>query len=125
MITIESSGSFINTESFLNAMLALDIDSILKQYAQEGVNVLAKATPRDSGLAASSWGYSIKKTGDSYSIVWTNSDIENGFKVAMMIQYGHGTRTGGYVQGIDYINPVMRPLFDTIVDKIWKAVQAA
>jgi hypothetical protein len=76
-------------------------------------------------LAGSSWGYKIERTSKSASIVWTNSDVENGYPVAVMIQYGHGTGTGGFVQGIDYINPAMRPIFDEIAETVWKAVTSA
>lgn len=125
MVSFSTSGSFNNTERFLRSMQKLQIDSILKSAAQRGVNALAKATPQDSGLASSSWGYVIDQKRGSIMIGWTNSDVENGFPVALMIQYGHGTGTGGYIQGKDYINPAMRPIFDEIADTVWKAVTSA
>lgn len=125
MISISSEGSFEKTEKFLRAMIALNIDKILASEAQKGVAALSKATPKDSGIAATSWGYKIIKTGGSVMIGWTNSDVENGFPVALMIQYGHGTGTGGYIQGRDYINPAMRPVFDEIAATVWKAVTSA
>jgi hypothetical protein len=76
-------------------------------------------------LAADSWSYEIERSGRSVTIKWLNTDIENGFPVAIMLQYGHGTGTGGYVQGMDYINPAMRPIFDSIADQVWKAVTSA
>lgn len=125
MVSISSEGSFDRTEKFLQAMVKLDIGRILDVEAQKGVAALSKATPQDSGRAAISWGYKIEKTNSSVTIGWTNSDVENGFPVALMIQYGHGTGTGGYIQGRDYINPAMRPIFDQIAETVWKAVTSA
>lgn len=102
-----------------------DIYKSLDAIAQTGVNSLANATPRDSGLAAASWSYEIEIDNRGCSITWNNSNLENGFPVAVMIQYGHGTGTGGYVSGIDYINPALRPIFDKIADQVWKAVTSA
>lgn|SRR5690349_22918515 len=125
MLSLSSNGSFDETARFLERLSRLNIDSVIAQQAQKGVQALMAATPKDSGLSASSWGYTIEKTQSSVTIHWTNSDIENGFPVALMIQYGHGTGTGGYVQGIDYINPAMRPIFDQIAETVWKAVISA
>lgn len=125
MVSISSEGSFDRTEKFLQSMVKLDISRILDAEAQKGVAALSKATPQDSGRAATSWGYKIEKTSSSVTISWTNSDVENGFPVALMIQYGHGTGTGGYIQGRDYINPAMRPIFDQIAETVWKAVTSA
>jgi hypothetical protein len=125
MISTSSEGSFDKTEKFLRTMSASNIDAILKSEAQKGVAALSKATPQDSGRASISWGYTIEKTNSSVTITWTNSDVENGFPVALMIQYGHGTGTGGYVPGKDYINPAMRPVFDQIAETVWKAVTSA
>ena len=125
MITFENSGSFNNTESFLRSMSKMNIINILRPYAQEGVKALEYATPKDSGLAASSWDYEIVQSKGGYTIYWTNRDIENGFPVAIMLQYGYGTGAGGYVQGRDYINPAIKPIFDKIADKVWKAVTSA
>lgn len=125
MSFVEHSGSFGKLESFLKSMSRLDLSGILNRYGREGVAALASATPKETGRAASSWGYEVVKTGSSYAIYWTNSDMENGFPVAVMIQYGHGTGTGGYVQGRDYINPAIRPIFDRIAAEVWKAVTSA
>lgn len=125
MISITHKGSFSKTESFLNSALKRDITSILDKYGKLGVSALSKATPLESGRAASSWSYKVERKGSKYSISWYNSDKENGFPVAIMIQYGYGTGTGGYVHGRDYINPAMRPVFDRIADQVWKAVIAA
>jgi hypothetical protein len=94
----------------------------LDGLAQRGVDALESATPRDTGLAAGSWTYNISRTRGTLTISWNNTDVETGFPVAIMLQYGYGTGTGGYVQGRDYINPAMKPIFDEIADKVWKAV---
>lgn len=125
MFSLESKGSFKNTLSFLHAVEKLPIEQIVAPYAQAGVDALEAATPVDSGLAANSWGYEISKTRGGVAITWTNNDVENGFPVAIMLQYGHGTGTGGYVQGRDYINPAIRPIFDKISEAVWKAVTSA
>lgn len=125
MITIETSGSFENTERFLKKMSKLEIKSALTALAKEGVAALASATPTDSGLTASSWGYEITRKIGSHSITWFNTNVTNGFPVAIMLQYGHGTGTGGYVRGTDYINPAIRPIFDKIAEEAWKVVTSA
>jgi hypothetical protein len=125
IISFRSTGSTSKMESFLRRSQSLDIRSIVEPYAQEGVAALRAATPVDSGLAASSWGYRIESTRDTVKIVWTNTNIENGFPVAVMLQYGYGTGTGGYVQGRDYINPAVRPIFDKIADGVWRVVTSA
>lgn len=125
MFSLSSSGSFSKTESFLKAMSRLDIASLLSKSAQKGVAALEAATPLESGLASHSWGYELEVTGSSATIWWTNTDIENGFPVAIMLQYGYGTGTGGYVAGRDYINPAMQPIFDEIANDVWKVVTSA
>ncbi len=125
MISFVIGGSFKNMESFLRSVSKLDILSLLKASGQQGVNALSKATPIDTELTAHSWGFEVFGSGGKYTIVWTNSDVENGFPVAIMLQYGYGTGTGGYVQGYDYINPAIRPIFDQIADRVWKAVTSA
>ena len=122
MITITQKGSFNNTERYLRKMKDAQRFAILNKYGSLGQNALSNATPADSGLAAASWSYSIQQRPGFYSIRWHNSDIEGGFPVAVMIQYGHGTGTGGYVQGRDYINPAIRPIFDQIVADAMKEV---
>jgi hypothetical protein len=115
MITITEKGNFNNTERWLARLKRAELFAVLNKYGSLGQNALSNATPVDSGLTAASWSYSIVQRPGYYSIRWHNSDIENGFPVAVMIQYGHGTGTGGYVQGRDYINPAIRPIFDQIV----------
>lgn len=125
MITITNSGSFKNIEAFLNHVSKLNILSILNAGAKEGVSALSRATPIETGLAANSWDYTTSADRGIYTITWTNSDIENGFPVVVMLQLGHGTASGGYVQGIDFINPALAPIFDQIADRVWKAVISA
>lgn len=125
MISFSSNGSFKKTEDFLKKMAKGDIYQSLDSEALRGVDALVSATPLDSGLAAASWTYKVERSKGSCRITWMNTDVENGFPVAIMLQYGYGTGTGGYVQGQDYINPAMRPIFDSIADKVWKAVTSA
>jgi hypothetical protein len=96
--------------------------AVLHKYGPIGVAALSGATPVDSGLAANSWSYEIVDKPGYFAIHWLNSDVENGFHVAVMIQYGHATRGGGYVEGRDFINPAMRPIFDQMAADMWKEV---
>lgn len=125
-VSFSSTGSFKNLEKFLATMTRQkSIYSKLDGLAAQGVAALAAATPVESGLAARSWSYEIKVTPTACYINWLNSDIENGYPVAVMIQLGHGTGTGGYVHGIDYINPALRPIFDNLANAAWKVVTSA
>lgn len=127
-VSFTTKGSFKNTEKFLAGMKNINshIRKVAEAEAKRGVQALILATPKDSGLAASSWGYKIVQNGRRIQIVWTNSNEENGgFPVAVMLQYGYGTGSGGYVQGRDYINPAMAPIFKIIADNVWKAVKSA
>lgn len=123
-IVITEKGDFHNTERWLAKLKSGRIFAVLSKYGSIGQNALSNATPVDSGLAAASWSYSIEQKSGYFSIRWHNSDIENGFPVAVMIQYGHGTGTGGYVQGRDYINPAMRPIFDQMVADVVREVNS-
>lgn len=122
MISFKTTRSGGRIEDFLRKVSRGDIYNGLESLAQQGVTALEAATPIDSGLAAGSWSYTITRGKGSARIEWVNSDVENGFPVAIMLQYGYGTGTGGYVQGRDYINPAIQPIFDQIADKVWKAV---
>lgn len=122
MIEIKQTGNFKNAERFLSSMQRKEMFASLKGLADVGVAALASATPTRSGLTAASWGYDIVITKDDAAIHWTNSNIINGFSVAIGLQYGHGTGTGGWVSGQDYINPVIQPIFDKIADEVWKVV---
>lgn len=125
MISFAVSGSYAKTKAFLDRLSRIKFAAIIASCGQEGVAALASATPLESGLAASSWNYHVEQSGQSVTITWTNSDVENGFPVAVMLQYGYGTGTGGYVQGRDYINPAIKPVFDKIANEVWKAVTSA
>jgi len=125
MISFSSSGDFKNLEAFLAKMIKGDIYRSLDRYGQEGVDALSRATPQDTGNTAGSWSYEILRNLNSYSIIWSNSNVVDGTPVAVLIQLGHGTGTGGYVQGRDYINPVLRPIFDRIANDVWKEVTSA
>lgn len=125
MLSFETSGSFKNTDSYLRRLLKLDIRSTLNKLGDTGVRALASATPVDSGLTANSWSYEVVVERGVYSIHWTNTHVNDGVPIAILIQYGHGTGTGGYVQGQDFINPAIRPVFDKIAEDVWKAVTAA
>lgn len=122
MITIKVKGDSKRTEKFINNAKRLDLNRLLSSYGAAGVAVLASATPKDSGLTAMSWDYTITSTPWGVEVSWFNRNIQNGSAIAMLIQYGHGTGTGGYVQGYDYINPAMRPIFDKMADDLWKEV---
>lgn len=98
------------------------MNNILDKYGKQGVSALSSATPVDSGLTANSWRYEIETKGDQTTIYWSNSNINKGVNIAVILQYGHGTRNGGYVVGRDYINPAMRPIFDSIANEAWKEV---
>lgn len=125
MLRITSSGDTKNTDAFLDNILRGDLFSSLDGFAQKGVEALRSATPRESGLTADSWTYEIEREGDQVTIWWVNTNTINGFNVAIGLQYGHGTGTGGWVEGYDYINPALKPLFDQIADEVWKEVQKA
>jgi hypothetical protein len=122
MISIGSKGDFKNLEKLLKKSLGRNYLDVLEKYAKEGVAALASATPKDTGETAGSWGYEIVEENGKVSIHWNNSHIEKGVNIAVILQYGHGTRNGGYVQGRDYINPALRPVFDQLANAAWKEV---
>lgn len=122
MITITQKGNFDTVTKYLNRLKKEDVFAVLNKYGSLGVNALSNATPVDSGETARSWYYTIKVRRGYYSIRWHNSNIENGIPIAVLIQYGHGTRNGGYVQGRDYIMPAIRPIFDQIAAEAWREV---
>lgn len=122
LIRITSKGDFSKTFRFLKKMDNLEINNILDKYGKMGVEALANATPKDSGATASSWGYEIMTTDRGATLYWTNTNQNRGVYIAVILQYGHGTGTGGYVQGVDYINPAIRPVFDKIAEEAWMEV---
>lgn len=124
MIEFRHKGNFKKTENFLVRAMRQDFLSKLDKYGEAGVALLAAATPKRTGKTAASWKYDIEKHSDHVSIVWSNTNINNGVPIAIILQYGHGTGNGGYVQGIDYINPALKPLFDNIIFEIFKEVSS-
>jgi len=122
MITFRQKGDFSKLTKFLERAKEVIKIGELDKYGREGVAALASATPVDTGLTASSWSYEISHKQGSTSITFKNSNIQNGVPIAIILQYGHGTRNGGWVQGRDYINPAIQPIFDKIADNAWKEV---
>lgn len=125
MIWVRSKGNFNNTEKLLKKSLGNEWLSVLEDYGRQGVQELAAATPLDSGQTASSWDYEIVREKGKVSVVWTNSNVNDGVNIAIILQYGHGTGWGGYVVGRDYINPALRPIFDSMADAAWKEVSGS
>jgi len=122
MITFTQTGNFDKTEAYLARLKQEDLSAVLNKYGEMGVNALSNATPIDSGLTAQSWYYTIVSRRGYYSIRWHNSNVQSGLPIAVLIQYGHGTRNGGYVQGRDYIMPAIQPVFDQIAEEAWREV---
>lgn len=123
MITIKSKGDFSKTYNFLNRVQSRKFLSELRKYGEKGVTALSAATPVDTGKTAASWSYDISHSKTAVTIAWKNSNVVNGVPIAIILQYGHGTRYGGYIQGRDYINPAIQPIFDEILDSAWKEVK--
>jgi LysM repeat protein len=123
MIKISDKGDFRNTERFLTNAQKLNTRKILESYGWKGVQALSVATPKDTGETSNAWEYDVKVSTTKCSVTWYNTNLENNVPVAILIQYGHGTKNGGYVQGIDYINPALKPIFDQIAEALWSEVQ--
>lgn len=122
MISFRQKGDFSKLSKYLERAKEAVKVGILDKYGREGVAALASATPTDSGKTAASWEYEIVRQNGSISIVFKNTNVNKGVNVAVILQYGHGTGTGGWVQGRDYINPAIQPIFDRIADDAWKEV---
>lgn len=122
MIKFRQKGDFSKLTHYLEKVKEVVKLGDLDKYGREGVAALASATPVDTGLTASSWRYEIQHGNDSVSIAFYNDNVQNGVPIAIILQYGHGTRNGGYVQGRDYINPAIKPIFDKITEDAWKEV---
>ena len=122
MISFRQKGDFSKLTSFLERAKESVKIGDLDKYGREGVAALSSATPIDSGKTANSWNYEITNKNGSVTISFNNSNIQNGVPIAIILQYGHGTKNGGWVQGRDYINPAIQPVFDEIVDKAWREV---
>lgn len=125
VIKFKHRGSFNHMERFLNKMQKQSYLNVLDRYGQMGMIALQENTPKDSGKTAQCWTYEIEKTEDRTSIYWINTNENKGVNIAIILQYGHGTGTGGYVQGRDYINPAMRPVFDQIAEQAWEEVRSS
>lgn len=123
VIVFRQKGSFGKTERFLKRVSTGKLDAVLDEYGRRGVEALAAATPKRTGKTAASWSYQVERGKDRIIISWSNSNIVDGVPVAVVLQYGHGTRNGGYVEGVDYINPAMRPVFDEIAHRAWEEVR--
>lgn len=122
MITFRQKGDFSKVTHYFEKLKETAKLGVLDKYGREGVAALASATPTDTGKTASSWSYTIERQNGSIAIVFENSNINKGVPIAIILQYGHGTGTGGWVQGRDYINPAIQPIFDKMADEAWKEV---
>ena len=122
LMTFKQQGDFKNLSSFLERMKKPLKKTTLDKYGKEGVQALTAATPVDTGLTASLWHYDINMSKDSSSISFYNDNIDNGVPIAIILNYGHGTRNGGYVKGRNYINPAIQPIFDKLAQEAWKEV---
>lgn len=122
MISFRQKGNFANTTRYLERAKKGIRVSGLERFGREGVSALASATPVDSGETANSWSYKIENQNGVVKIGFYNSHVNKGVPIAIILQYGHGTRNGGYVQGRDYINPAIQPVFDQIAEHAWKEV---
>ena len=122
MVSFKHKGNFEKTERFLKGASKIDLKRVLTAYGQRGVDALALATPTDSGVTADSWGFEVTSGNGIYTLMFTNTNIIDGFPVVIGLQYGHATRGGGYVQGHDFINPALRPIVDQIINDGWQEV---
>lgn len=122
MISFRHKGDFSKADRYLEKLRESVKLGILDKYGRAGVAALSSATPVDTGLTANSWFYEIEHSSESDKIVFNNSNIQNGVPIAIILQYGHGTGTGGWVQGRDYINPAIQPIFDQMTKEVWKEV---
>lgn len=118
-------GSFARTERFLNFVKGERYLNRLAEFGQKGVDALTQATPKDTGKTAGSWAFEIEQNDTATTIRWLNSNIVQHVNIALILQYGHGTRNGGYVAGRDYINPALQPIFDEMAEQVWKEVRNA
>lgn len=123
VVSFKQSGGFDNLRRFLTKNHDSTFLSLLNRAGSEGVQALSSATPTDTGSTASSWDFEIEKQGDLYRLIFTNSNINQGVPIAILIQYGHGTGTGGYIQGRDFINPALKPIFDKLSSELSKEVK--
>jgi len=122
LVTFKNRGDFSKTDKFFNRLLRRDYLNVLEKYGQQGVAALSASTPVKTGKTASSWEYIITHSPTESKIEWVNTNVVAGTNVAILLQYGHGTKNGGYVVGRDFINPALKPIFDKMADEAWKEV---
>lgn len=125
MISFSSSGELKRTQKFLTTLSKGNFYQALSRQGQMGVAALSAATPKESGRTAGMWTYTVSTGRGGAKITWSNGHVEDGVPIAIILQYGHGTRNGGYVAGRNYINPAMKPVFDKIAEDVWKVVTSA
>lgn len=119
MIKIKQKGDFKKSEQFFKRVVKREYIKFFNEVGEAGVEALQEATPKRTGKTADSWDYKVLETNQGLSITWTNSNVNDGANVAILIQLGHGTSTGAYVKGIDYINPALKPVFEAFAKKAW------
>lgn len=122
LVVMKQSGSLKNFEGFLYKNRKRRLYQLLNEYGKQGVELLRDATPVDTGKTATGWDYEIEVNSQGISLYWVNNNVNEGVPIAILIQYGHATQSGSYVQGVDYINPALRPLFESMATKLWKEV---
>lgn len=119
MIRFQQRGNFKQTEGFFRRVIKREYAKFFEQIGEAGVKALQEATPKDTGKTAESWTYAVENTRDGLSVVWSNANRNDGASVAILIQMGHGTSSGAYVKGVDYINPALKPVFEAFANKAW------
>lgn len=122
VVGFRQTGDFRKTDRFLSGVIAAHTLRKMRKYAEMGVEALRAATPKDSGKTADSWSYEIVQEPGRTAIYWKNSHVEDGVNIAVILRYGHGTRNGGFVEGVNYISPAIRPIFEKMADEVWKEV---
>lgn len=122
-ISITHRGEYSKITMYLKNLLRKDYTSIVRKYADQGLEALREYTPKDTGLTANSWSYEIEQTRTSIKVTYLNSNVNKHINIALIIQYGHGTGTGGWVEGIDYINPALKPVFEQMAAECWREVK--
>lgn len=125
MVFFKHRGDFSKTKKMMQKSLGRNYIKVLERYAQQGVEALSNATPIKTGKTAASWDYEIIQNKGSLSVIWINRNVNKGVNIAVILQLGHGTKNGGYVVGIDYINPALRPVFEQLANAAWKEVTSS
>ena len=122
IISFSQKGNFKKTDKFLSRIIGKYYMHKIRYFGEKGVNALKSATPKDTGKTADAWFYEVREERGRLGIYWKNSNINDGVNIAIILQYGHGTRNGGWVEGIDYVNPAIQPIFRQMADEAWKEV---